>query len=194
MKLLKTNPHFFLCFVFVLLLACKYDETTNDKKIVVISSDTLSTQKSQKVVIKSIASDPKNLEYMNFINYSYFNGTNFEGMLKENNTDSVSFILEEINQPQIIEIFSFGGTLNYNTRIFTSPDDTILMTLGKEIDFKGKNAAHYNFFKKLDSTNDEWAKNKYNGNLTDYKKRCQIIYQRRKQFFDDYIANNHVSK
>ena len=187
--------HPFFCFVFVLLLnqACKPDKETKNKNGWVVLNDTLLPKKSQGIIIKSIATDPKNLEYMNFINYSYFNGANFDGVLKENNQDTANFILEEINQPQIIEIFSFGDSLRYNTRIFVSPGDTILMSLNKKIEFLGKNAAQYNFYKELDATNDEWAKNKYNGSLKDYKNRCLKIYQRRQNFFEDYITNNLVS-
>ncbi len=131
---------------------------------------------------------------MNFINYSYFNGANFDGVLKENNQDTVSFILKEINQPQILEIFSFGDSAFYNTRIFISPGDTILMSLNKEIDFTGKNAAHYNFFIALDPQNNTWSMNPFKGNLKDYKKKSRAIFEKRMRFFNRYITENAVSK
>ncbi|MBU2525673.1 MAG: hypothetical protein KKC03_03625 [Bacteroidetes bacterium] len=191
MSFLKPNILLFLCFLLVLSQACKHDEKTNNGKVETVFKDTLLSNKS--IVIRSVTNDQKALEYVNFINYSYFNGTNHDGLSEEKMNDTVKFTLDDINQPQILEIFSFGDSARYNTRIFVSPGDSIIISVKKGIDFIGKNGAHYNFFKKLDSANDEWSTNKYNSHLKDYKNLSQHIYQRRQRFFNDYIANNQVS-
>ncbi len=192
MRFLKNKIIFLLTLVLLSFITCKQNNENNTRKITSVLKD--KTNSSKNVVIKGFADDTKAFDYMNFINYSYFRGANHDNLFKEKINDTTIFTLESINQAQIIEVFSFGDSTNYSTRIFASPGDSIAMLIDKRgIGFNGRNASQYNFFAELDSTNTEWAKNKYKGDIKDYKKRCLSIYKRRHQFFEDYIVKNQVS-
>jgi thiol-disulfide isomerase/thioredoxin len=192
--------HLFLSLMFVLSQACKHDESsnvdrsekTNDEKTEIAFKDTLLSHKN--IVISSVTDDPNALGHVYFMNYSYFNTTDYDGFSEEKMNDNVKFTLDKINQPQILEVFSFGDSTNYNTRMFVSPGDSIIMSVKKGIHFIGKNAAHYNFFVALDSQNDTWGMNPFKGNLKDYKRKSRAIFEERKQFFNRYIAENEVSE
>lgn len=178
--------------LFFLSIACRQNKKINAGAVKPVVKDP--SLSSQSIVIKGFTDDTKAFDYMNFINYSYLYGTNHDKLSEEKIKDTTIFTLESVDRPQIIEVFSFGDSTIYNTRIFVSPGDSISLSINKkEIGFNGKNAAHYNFFIELDSTSTEWAKNKYNGDIEDYKKRCRSIYNRRQKFFEDYIVKNHVS-
>lgn len=183
---------FFPFLFFVIMQACKKDKKINSIIVQTITKDSLPP--SESFVVNVVTDDMKALKYLNFINYSYFNGKNHDNLSNEKIGDTIRFTLDGINQSQIIELFSFGDSTYYNTRFFVSPNDTILMTIKKgKVDFSGKNAAHYDFFKELDSTNDQWSKNKYT-NPSNYKKASDSIYNKRMQFFNDYVKVHPVSQ
>lgn len=174
------------CFIVIFFQSCQQ----NKRKI-----DVIKPQKSnKKVIIQSIVNDSIFIEKTNFIDYSYFDGTNDENLLKEKINDTLKFIFKSIEQPQIIELFTFGKFNNYNTRLFITPGDSVFLNYKqKSVAVSGKNAKHYNFFVKLDSSNTEWAKNGFDGDIKNYKKQSLSIYRRRQHFFKDYITKNQVS-
>lgn len=149
---------------------------------------------SGSIFIKAISDDAMALQHISFLNYAHFTGANPEEVTQEQIGGTAVLTIANINQPQILEIFAFGNTALYNTRLFVSPGDSIVMSLQKgKITFSGQNASHYNFFSALDAENDDYLQNPFQGDLSDYKSKTQKIYARRAQFFQQYISKHKVS-
>ena len=78
-----------------------------------------------------------------------------------------------------------GGVLNrlqnmyrkgYNLQVYVTPGDSISFEIkNKDIFFKGKNAAHYNFFKEMKTL--DLVRPYFYGDLDEYKKKCKIYFK-----------------
>lgn len=79
--------------------------------------------------------------------------------------------------------------------IFVQPGDSINYKLGADnsIIFEGKNAAHYNFFKKINTPALLYTSFDEKEGLMKYKQNIEITYQRRLAFLDDYISTEKVT-
>jgi thiol-disulfide isomerase/thioredoxin len=182
---MKKTKIFFLVLLTVLSFSC-----TDKKETGSVSGNKL---EPKKAVIVAETDDPQSTKYFNLQNYSYTYGRS-EDIRKEHSDTFSKFTLDTIYKPQIFELFSFGDSTMYNTRFVLTPGDSINLSIkNNSLVFSGVNQAHYNFFIKLDSTNSEYSTNKYSGDIEDYKKKCLAIYNRRKEFLENYIKSNNVS-
>ncbi len=145
------------------------------------------------IFVHGITDDKRAFEYFTLLNTKSYYLPKTEPYI-EKFSDSIKIEIKSINESQIIELMAFGDKLNYNTRFLVSPKDSIFFKIeNKKIVFIGNKSAEYNFYTLLDSSNNEFARNKFKGNLINYKKSCDSIYERRISFFNDYVANNSVS-
>ncbi len=178
----------------VFLFSCN-ENRKNDKSKIKESNFSISDSLNS-VLIKGFTDDPKSFEYFNIIDYSSFFGQDSKTTEKTNSSKKTLQIrISEMGEPQLFEIFAFGDSTNYNTRIFVTPGDSLKMNIvNKRISFEGENAAHYNFYNQLDPLNTEWGSNTFKGDLETYKKLADNIYKRRLFFFKQYIKNHKVSQ
>lgn len=149
-----------------------------------------------KVFISSTTDDPKVYPSFNVFNYSFINASTNYDLTANVSGDSANYTIGSVETPKIIEIMMFGDrekTRFYNPRIFVQPGDSISMQIRNgRIKFQGKNADQYNFFSEMDTLNLEWPS--FKGDINTYKKEVEAIYRGKKDFFDDYIRRNNVSK
>ena len=181
----------FLCQMVILLLGCenhtKKNKGASTKPI--INNESIITP--EKVTLIGNSDDPLPLRNIAIVNYSYFFGTNHQNISKEvrgKDKDSLNIDIEALEQPQIMEVFAIGEDKFYNTRLFITPGDSLSFRINNgKITFSGKNAAHYNFFTKLDSSRYVYAENGFHGNIDEYKRNTEAIYTRRKVKFENYL-------
>lgn len=137
--------------------------------------------------------DAKALKHFSFLNYQKDSdfSKDYQTQMYQ---DSLKVLFPVSNGPLIYNFFAFGDSTNYTTRIFVEPGDSLHLAIkNKHISFSGRKADEQNFFVLLDSTETEWVKNKFVGDLKQYKEKCDSIYNRRRLFFEAYIKNNKVS-
>lgn len=147
-----------------------------------------------KITISGKTDDPMAFEYLNFLHSSFIFKSSIKENFVQNFGDSLTASLRPVEEPQLLEIMAFGDSTNYDTRVFITPGDSIFMKIKNgKIQFTGKNEAHYNFYRKLDSMQFQWPI--YKGDIENYKKQTQSIYRKRKEFFDQYttINKNEIS-
>jgi thiol-disulfide isomerase/thioredoxin len=154
--------------------------------------------KSKNLYINGTADESSFIKYFNLSDESNFYNKNYKFKSKSTNEDSISFHLNNINYPQVLEIMAFQKNLFHNTRIFVTPGDSVQFELKKGIlKFFGKNAEHYNFFLEMDRKNREWATlsfSKFKGDFESYKRKCDSLYNKRLNFLNNYTQiNKNVS-
>jgi hypothetical protein len=136
--------------------------------------------KSKNLYINGTADESSFIKYFNLSDESNFYNKNYTFKSKSTNEDSISFHLNNIDYPQVLEIMAFQKNLFHNTRIFVTPGDSVQFELKKGIlKFFGKNAEHYNFFLEMDRKNREWGTlsfSKFKGDFESYKIKCDSIY------------------
>jgi hypothetical protein len=138
--------------------------------------------------------DTMAFEFLNIIDYSNFNDGKPQAQKTKNNDSTFVITLDSIRNPKIMEIMMFGNKF-YNTRVFMTPGDSVKLGIkNKKISFNGSNADHYNFYPELDSLNKKFSAVAFRGNLESYKKEINEIYNKRVEFFNDYIKTHEVSQ
>jgi len=171
--------------ILIILISCN---SKTDKKL------TKENINSQKIYINGTADDSSFIKYFNLSNESNFYNKNYSFKTKSINEDSISFQLNDIDYPQVLEIMAFQKKLFHNTRIFVTPGDSVQFEFKKGVlIFFGKNAEHYNFFLELDRKNREWANisfSKLKGGFEGYKRKCDSLYNKRLLFLDNYAKKN----
>lgn len=167
------------------LISCK---TEVDNKL------TNSQIKSKNLYINGTADESSFIKYFNLSDESNFYNKNYNYKSKSTNEDSISFNLNNIDYPQVLEIMAFQKNLFHNTRIFVTPGDSVQFELKKGIlKFFGKNAEHYNFFLEMDRKNREWGTLSFSnlkGGFESYKRKCDSLYNKRLNFLNNYTQKN----
>ena len=176
--------------ILIIFISCK---TEIDNKL------TNRNRKSKNLYINGTADESSFIKYFNLSDESNFYNKNYKYKSKSTNGDSISFHLNNINYPQVLEIMAFQKNLFHNTRIFVTPGDSVQFELKKGIlKFFGKNAEHYNFFLEMDRKNREWGTlsfSKFRGGFESYKRKCDSLYNKRLNFLNNYTQRNKtVSK
>ncbi len=86
--------------------------------------------------------------------------------------DTLTFTIDSIYKPHILKYSGIGNYNSYRTKILVTPGDRMLLKIkNNTLEFIGKNAANYNFYNHIDSTDTDWAKIPYNRDVIEYKKR-----------------------
>jgi hypothetical protein len=183
---------FVLCYFY----SCKPESKHNEKGVYKKIKKELKAE-SNSVVILGETDDKSVFEYLNILDYSeFFAGrSNYKKEYNLNNSNSIQ--LDSIMNPKIIELMMFGENNKfYNTRLFITPGDTInILIKDGKLRFKGTNSEQHNFYLELDSLNNQWSKNGYEGNINDYKAKSLTLEAKREEFFKNYIEKHHeVSK
>jgi thiol-disulfide isomerase/thioredoxin len=80
--------------------------------------------------------------------------------------------------------------------VLATPGDEINYKLdnNNQIIFEGQNASHYNFFRKLNNSQIKYPIFNENDGIWNYKKNTQLTYEKRIQFFEEYVKNEKVSQ
>lgn len=190
------KKYIIVCFIILigeLFLSCQ----TNNKKDQQNETNLSEIDNSrliQKATIKVISDDSLVLKRIHLLNLHLLPNSSSERYIKTylKDTTVIDIILEK---PQIVNFNTFGIKTIYITRFLLSPGDNILLNIkDKNLTATGENAAHYNFYPKLDSSNTTYRYIPYKNDLKDYKKRIKANYLKRKQFFDSYIKKNVVTE
>lgn len=184
---MKVVINFFL-FIF-LFFGCKKN----------IIKKEIELKNNQSVIINGFSDDKGFIENFNIINYTYFNGRNHKNQKKQSSNNRIKTILPSIYKPQLLEIMSFGNNSFYNTKIYVKPGDSIKFEVKNGIlKFIGNNANIYNFFLEMDRGNNQWSRLNYTfkeNNIMNYRKKCDSLYKKRKDFLKDYtIKYNDISE
>ncbi|MCB0743473.1 MAG: hypothetical protein KDC67_06185, partial [Ignavibacteriae bacterium] len=153
------------------------------------NSNQKANNSKQRVFITGTTDDPKAFNYFNVLNYSYLFASNHKETTKKVINDCLYLRLDSLKSPSIMRIFAFGETTRYNLQVYVTPGDSISFEIkNKDIFFKGKNAAHYNFFKEMKTL--DLVRPYFYGDLDEYKKKCKIYFNRQNDFLKNYI-NKH---
>ncbi|WP_424493291.1 TlpA family protein disulfide reductase [Salinimicrobium sp. GXAS 041] len=184
----------FSCSFVFLFLSCKEkkepEETSLVEEAKIVEKEEANAI-SNHVIFTITTDDKYGLDGLTLLDYSNFFGSQPQGLPRDtfkDAGDSVQFVLKEIRQPQLMEIFNMAETQN-STRFLVTPGDTIkLQYQNGTFKFFGDNAAHYNFYAGLDSN--DYAQNPYRGNFQKYKASTEDIYNRRKAYFKKYLEEN----
>lgn len=149
--------------------------------------------KEVKVIVSS--DDKKALEYFNILSYDSFNGGKPTLFYSEKlSSDSLLIRINSIQIPQIIEFQTFGQNF-YRSRMFVTPGDNISININEgSLTFSGDSPSHFKFFYELDSSDGQWGKIKYKGDIKDYKRKADSVYNKNIVFFESFISNNQVSQ
>lgn len=191
MKILRNA---ILLFVLVLFFSCLKNKESNHK--IDLKQDLgKENNTSQKVVISGKTDDPKAFEVFNLSNDSYLFGREHKDAIKEIFKDSLHYILDSINKPQLMEVLAFGEPPTfYRTRLFVSPGDTISFIIrDKKMKFTGRNAPYNNFFIEIENLGLDYGTNPYLGEIITYKQSVKAIYDNKVDFFNEYVKGNKIT-
>ena len=175
------------CFISSVLFSYSCKQKIKNKESLSILND---SPIFKPVVISGTTDEKKAFEYLNILDYSNFFGSKHLNQEEKKSADSLFITLKSIKEPRIMEVMLFGDNL-YRTRFFVTPEDSIHIEIkNNKIRFKGKLSTHYNFYLELDSLDSQWATINYDGNIKEYKNKCDKLYKSRKAFFDTYIKTH----
>ncbi|QHI36212.1 hypothetical protein IMCC3317_15710 [Kordia antarctica] len=151
--------------------------------------------KTNNIVVIGKSDDPGVFKRPNFINDTYLFGRPHKDLEKNIQNDSITFILKKIDKPLLMEFSPSGDKKYFSTIIYISPNDTVLFEVkNNKLIFTGKNATQNNLYTKLEAETLEYGKTPYEDNLLSYKEKIKAVYEDKKQFFNNYISKNKVSK
>jgi thiol-disulfide isomerase/thioredoxin len=170
------NKIIYFCLIF--LITCFF---YNCKKQAINDLPGTNNEKNniQKVIITGTSDDAKFFKYFNLL------GLNYTTQFKSE--DSL-YITTSLKKAKFINLVAFGDTF-ISTPVFISPKDSIFLKVkDKKVKFKGKNAAHYNFFIEIDSL--KLKQPIYKENLRIYKQSCIDNFNKKTTFFKHYTAKN----
>jgi thiol-disulfide isomerase/thioredoxin len=131
------------------------------------------------------------------LNRAYLDTTNLEfgeDVIKIKTNENKSTFSLYLKKPKLV--LFVGGVQAID--LFIIPGDSLSFHIdtNKRLVFEGKNAAHYNYFNKLDRAVPDsfWQITKdKNPNEIDYKEILESIYNKRMNFLKDYVKNEKVS-
>ncbi|QCX37205.1 hypothetical protein FF125_01645 [Aureibaculum algae] len=192
---MKITKSYILVFTYVIIgltLACENSKKSRQTdKVLVVKNVKLKSVKS--TIIKVVSDDSRVLEHTAITDFNIMPNTgDFYSKSIEN--DTLTFAIDSIYKSHILRYSGIGNYNSYRTKILVSPGDSVLFKIkNSTIEFIGKNAANYNFYNQLDSTDTDWAKIGYKGDIFEYKKRCKANFLKRQQFLKTYVAENNVS-
>lgn len=193
----KLYKPFLLLLISPLILACgeepEKEVTAADLQALKEKPGT-AADPAKKVVLTGTTDDPATFDYLNLLDFSNFGYAYSPGNeSREVLNDSLTLSLNDIQSPRLMDVITFSGnrdTVPYFTRVFVTPGDRISMQVKNgEIEFKGKNEAHYNFFLQMnDPLRQGWAV--YGGDPEKYKQQMEESYHRKAAFLEQYVAAN----
>jgi thiol-disulfide isomerase/thioredoxin len=141
-----------------------------------------------------MSDDTLALRYFNVLSNAYLFGQPYKNIKKNIHHDSIYIEVDSIVKPQSFNVYIFGDSSYYGTRIFLAPGDTISFKIKrKQIYFYGKNAAYSNFFMALEKEAPLYRYNPYNGDILDYKSKTKSIYNQKINFLNEYLEKNEFS-
>lgn len=181
----------FVALIGLIICSCQNDNKNPKTEFAVAEDDSLTTQ---PVVLVGKTDDSDVFRRLNILDASYIISGQHHDIIETGSNNLVTYNLNAISSPRIIEIMGFGSKHPYyNTRIWVTPGDSIHMEIKNgNILFSGENAAHYNFFIALDSLVPKWPS--YQGNLKIYKNEVKKMYLEKQKILENYIKNNNVSE
>lgn len=147
---------------------------------------------NNKIIITGKSDDSLAFNYLNLLNFSKYSSQNSFNK-KEVVGDSMHLEMGEVNTPQLIDLIAFSDREDkqgYLSRVFLTPGDSIYMEVRNgDIQFSGKNAAHYNFFLKMnDPLRQKWAV--YENDPYTYKNELFEAYKSKDSLLQSYIKEN----
>ncbi|MBU2938477.1 TlpA family protein disulfide reductase [Lacinutrix sp. C3R15] len=119
--------------------------------------------------------------------------TNQPFLLKTKNEEENLNLSFNLESPRLFKFYSFKP-MSTPFLIYVTPGDTLSYKLDDvSITFKGRNSAHYNFFKELNDLKLEYPR--YNDELGvfDFKNKWKIDYQKKLHFLEQFKKSNNVS-
>lgn len=170
----------------------KEKHTNNAKVTSVEPVKKISVNEADNVYIKGTSDTPERLTYFNFLNYSYFFGSNEIPELSTIQNDSLILKYNQPSGPQFKEVMYFGKDGNFiNTKPFVTPGDSIYFTITNEkIVFTGTHANEYNYYGLLKNNGYDYSHVNFKGNTALYKKEIKAVYKKAKAFLETYCKTH----
>lgn len=180
---------FSVLFILVFFTGCKDNGQNTEPKRAFAKKENSKLQNS--VIIIGKTDDPKTFEYMNIMDDSKLFGANFSKVKRNVFKDSLNFIISSLKDKQLVDFWTAGDSTVYHARVFMAPGDTVSLEIkNKKIVLKGINAIQNNFFTKLYNATPDYGTNPYKGNLQDYKKNANAIYNQKNIFLNQYVKKH----
>jgi len=146
-----------------------------------------------KVVITGSSDHPNMFKYINILNYSYLFGKSHLDTISEIFPDSIHMVLNSIEKPLLMEVFTSLDSTFYRGWAFVIPGDSIHIRIKNgTMKFLGKNAILNNYWSEMNKSTPEYSKNPYLGNLNLYKENVKSIYTQKVTFLNQYIKRHNV--
>jgi thiol-disulfide isomerase/thioredoxin len=123
------------------------------------------------------AYDNSNLSYniKNYFHDKYLTG------------DSLVLLIDSISTPRLIDIYATSNKAVYDAQILLRPNDTAVFEIkNRAIRFLGKNSDENNFYTELNNSTPNYTENAYRGDIIEYKRKTDSIYDEKKRFFNNY--------
>ncbi len=204
----KTNPIMkinsilsLLCTLIILIssiLSCKNEEKHikifKNENFQITAVQNKSNSPSNYITIVGKSDDSMALKHLNLLNFSNFGfGSSIKNEEKKLVADSMHLVMKGLTSPQLMDLIAFSDRedkTGYLSRVFFTPGDTIFMEVKNgDINFSGKNAAHYNFFLKMnDPLRQNWAVYKYDAQT--YKNELFTSYNIKYSLLKSYIKEH----
>ena len=178
------------------MTSCKREanDLVQQKSTNSIVEKTENNLKLNKVVITGTSDDKFGFQYLNILTERNLMLGRHKDVIKEIINDSLHLVINSMDKPLFAEVTVSGNNpVFFRGRVFLVPGDTISVKVkdGK-VKFKGKNAVYNNFYTELDKSTPEYNRNPYQGSLMEYKKLVKSIYDKRLDFFQDYIEKYKI--
>ena len=179
--------------VFLLLLNCKKNTFQKKESLTANNPIEKNEPKLNKVVITGTTDDIIAFKHLGLLNNTYLFGRSHLDATKEIFSDSLHMVLNLIEKPLFMEVTATSDKAFYRGHAFMTPGDTISIRIKNRVmKFFGKNAIYNNYYSEMNKQTPEYSRNPYLGSLNRYKKEVKSIYQKRIDFFNQYIKKHNL--
>jgi hypothetical protein len=185
---------FGLCLI-AICLGCKKEIDRKRNNLTDINDAKISEKSNGKVIITGTSDDPIALEYINIINNAYLFSKNDKTLKKYILNDTINIEIDLIFKSQSFDILIFGNSSFYRSKIYIGPGETVSFKIRKnKLLFHGKNSAYNNFYILLAENTSDYQNTPYKGNIQNYKKNINEVYNEKLSFLNKYSNNEQLSK
>lgn len=187
------NKVLYSIIILLCVISCK-DKNESKKNFILDKKDSIRIKKKyNKVILTGTTDDKMAFRYLNIMNNTYLFGRTHLNATKEIFSDSLHMVLNLIEKPLFMEVVATSEKAFYQGLAFMTPGDTISIRIKNGVmRFFGKNATYNNYYSEMNNHTPEYGKNPYLGSINRYKKKVKYIYQKKVDFFNQYIKKHNL--